>query len=166
MTDDRRQMTDDSLRSPVPGLRSPISTQRPTRADVIAEARSWIGTPWRHQGRLKGIASDCVGLLIGAARARGLLAPDFDVTGYSRFPEPEFFRANLERFLDRVEGGEKPADVLWIRPRHIAQHVAILTDQNTIIHAIDIHRGVAEHIFDRAWRARVVSVYRFRGIDD
>jgi cell wall-associated NlpC family hydrolase len=36
------------------------------RAQVIAEARSWIGTPYKHLAGaqpLKGVACDCVGLL-------------------------------------------------------------------------------------------------------
>lgn len=38
-------------------------------AEVIAEARGWIGTPYRHQGRRKGVGCDCLGLLIGVWRA-------------------------------------------------------------------------------------------------
>jgi hypothetical protein len=36
---------------------------------IIAEARSWIGTPYRHQASLKGVGCDCLGLLRGVWRA-------------------------------------------------------------------------------------------------
>ena len=36
---------------------------------VIAEARSWIGTPYRHQASLKGVGCDCLGLVRGVWRA-------------------------------------------------------------------------------------------------
>ena len=39
-----------------------------TRAAIVAEARSWIGTPYRHQGSLKGAGCDCLGLIRGVYR--------------------------------------------------------------------------------------------------
>ena len=35
---------------------------------ILTEARSWIGTPYRHQASLKGIGCDCLGLLRGVWR--------------------------------------------------------------------------------------------------
>ena len=35
---------------------------------IIAEARSWIGTPYRHQASLKGVGCDCLGLVRGVWR--------------------------------------------------------------------------------------------------
>jgi cell wall-associated NlpC family hydrolase len=32
-----------------------------TREAVIAEARTWLGTPWHHQASLKGVGCDCIG---------------------------------------------------------------------------------------------------------
>jgi len=40
-----------------------------TRAAVVAEARSWIGTPYRHQASCKGVGCDCLGLVRGVWRA-------------------------------------------------------------------------------------------------
>ena len=36
-----------------------------TRTDVVAAAREWLGTPFHHQARLRGVGVDCVGLVIG-----------------------------------------------------------------------------------------------------
>ena len=48
---------------------------------VVAQARTWLGTPWRHQGRSpRGV--DCAGLVVLVARALGLA--DHDVAGYGR----------------------------------------------------------------------------------
>ena len=33
------------------------------RADIVEEARSWLGTPYHHQAALKGVGCDCIGLL-------------------------------------------------------------------------------------------------------
>src|SRR3712207_7216939 len=40
----------------------------PSSYFIIAEARSWIGTPYRHQASLKGVGCDCLGLLRGVWR--------------------------------------------------------------------------------------------------
>ena len=32
---------------------------------IMTEVREWIGTPYQHQGRAKGFACDCLGLVIG-----------------------------------------------------------------------------------------------------
>lgn len=40
-----------------------------TRAAIVAEARSWLGTPYRHQASLKGVGCDCLGLVRGIWRA-------------------------------------------------------------------------------------------------
>src|SRR5690242_12458263 len=41
----------------------------PTRTRIIAEARAFIGTPYRHQASLKGVGCDCLGLVRGVWRA-------------------------------------------------------------------------------------------------
>ena len=39
-----------------------------TGLDVVRMARTWLGTPYHHQGRVKGAGVDCGGLVIGVAR--------------------------------------------------------------------------------------------------
>ncbi|MFZ2468534.1 MAG: peptidase, partial [Parvibaculum sedimenti] len=39
-----------------------------TRAAVVAAARAWIGTPYRHQASCKGAGADCLGLVRGLWR--------------------------------------------------------------------------------------------------
>ena len=43
-------------------------------AKIVAQARSWLGTPYHHQARLKGVGCDCLGLLRGLWRA--LIGPE------------------------------------------------------------------------------------------
>ena len=38
------------------------------RDDIVAAARSWLGTPYRHQMSLKGEGCDCIGLIRGVWR--------------------------------------------------------------------------------------------------
>lgn len=46
------------------------------RTRIIAEARAWIGTPYRHQGSLKGVGCDCLGLVCGVWRALNGAEPE------------------------------------------------------------------------------------------
>ena len=39
------------------------------RSAIVGEARSWIGTPYRHQASLKRVGCDCLGLVRGVWRA-------------------------------------------------------------------------------------------------
>lgn len=39
------------------------------RAEVLDEARRWIGTPYRHQASRLGVGCDCLGLLRGIWRS-------------------------------------------------------------------------------------------------
>jgi cell wall-associated NlpC family hydrolase len=41
----------------------------PNRDQIVAEARSWVGTPYRHQASVKGVGCDCLGLVRGVWRA-------------------------------------------------------------------------------------------------
>ncbi len=40
----------------------------PTKDEIVAAARGWIGTPYRHQGQVKGVGCDCLGLVRGVWR--------------------------------------------------------------------------------------------------
>jgi cell wall-associated NlpC family hydrolase len=42
-----------------------------SRSAIVAEARTWIGTPYRHQASLKGVGCDCLGLVRGVPGAPG-----------------------------------------------------------------------------------------------
>ncbi|MBL0320066.1 MAG: hypothetical protein IPP74_12385 [Alphaproteobacteria bacterium] len=39
---------------------------------IISQARTWLGTPFHHQARLKGKGCDCLGLIVGVADELGL----------------------------------------------------------------------------------------------
>ena len=44
---------------------------------IVAEARSWVGTPYQHQCSTKGAGTDCLGLVRGVWRA--MLGPEPEV---------------------------------------------------------------------------------------
>lgn len=70
------------------------------RDAVVAEAASWIGTPYQHRGRLKGIAADCAGLPLCVYETAGVIPPT-DVGFYS---EQWMLNRSEEVYLKWVRG--------------------------------------------------------------
>lgn len=104
------------------------------RSSIVAEARSWAGTPFVPQASVKGRGCDCKGLIVGVAREVGL-------------PEAESLHAQMANYdLGRLSwspllkdgiaatlkpvapGREKPGDVLLCRFKGAPAHLAILTE--------------------------------------
>lgn len=130
--------------------------------NIITEAREWIDTPFRHQGRTKGVEADCAGLIVGLAEAYGATGDYIDRTDYPRTPDGSM-RDILNVFMDRKRAiDQAPGDVLFFAFCRIPQHLAILTESNTIIHAYEPAGKVTEHIYDDTWRRMVRGVYGFR----
>ena len=136
-----------------------------TPDDIIAAARACLGTPFRHQGRLPGIGLDCAGVAVEVARALGC-AP-LDVSGYGRTPAAGQLEAVLDAQpdLERVDREDRqPGDILLLRFTGEPQHLAILTDEGTMIHSYEAVGTCCEHRLSAVWAARIVRVYRFRGV--
>ena len=128
---------------------------------IISAARSQVGTPFHHLGRLPGIRLDCAGLVVHVANEIG--ADYLDVDGYSNHPSQGMLEAALERqpCLRRVAINDRqPGDVLLMRFAGDPQHLAIFTGK-TIIHAYSNAGQVSEHRLSDVWASRIVRVYRF-----
>jgi len=102
------------------------------RGAIVAEARAWMGTPYRHQASLKGAGCDCLGLVRGVWRA--LLGDEPErVPGYTRdWAEAGGVEALAEagrRHLVELDpASARPGDVLVfrMRPGGPAKHAGIL----------------------------------------
>ena len=142
-----------------------------TRQDIVAEARAWIGTPYRHQGSLKGIGCDCLGLVRGVWR--GVIgveperappyAPDWaEATGNEALAQ-----AAARHLVPIALNDFREGDVLLFRWRaHLpAKHAAIVTASDLMMHAHD-GAAVAEVAIARWWRRRLAYAFRFPNLTD
>jgi NlpC/P60 family putative phage cell wall peptidase len=135
------------------------------RETFLAEARAWIGTPFRHGTALRGLGCDCLGLVVGVRHAVA------GGTGAASMPDyaPDWAEADrrdrlaeaCSAMLLAVEPPGQPGDILlfrWRRGRP-ASHLAILCGPDRIIHA---HAGiaVAEVPLPAAWRRRIDGLHR------
>jgi len=127
--------------------------------------RSFVGTPFKHQGRVPGHGLDCVGIVVVAGRELGLINED-DVC-YPRVPDGERLERQLRSCFEEVPVSESQAGdilVFWINKRTRApQHVAVVTDYG-IVHAHSGNGKVVEHALTDRWRRRIVRAYRFPGV--
>lgn len=109
-----------------------------TRRLILAEARSWLGTPYHHQGFVKGAGVDCAFFLSKVYHAAGLI-PDIDPRPY---PPDWFFHQDAERYMGWVQryahpvSAPKPGDVALYKFGRCASHGAIVIEWPTIIHAV------------------------------
>lgn len=138
------------------------------RAAIVAEARSWIGTPYRHQGARKGVGCDCLGLVRGVYRAMcgiepeqpGPYAPD-----WAEAAGGDPLLAAARRHLVERGDGMEPGDVILFRWRSelAAKHLGIVVAAGRFVHAYE-GAAVLESALVPQWRRRVTGVFAFPGI--
>lgn len=137
------------------------------RERIVAVARGFIGTPYRHQGSLKGVGCDCLGLIRGVWRelygadpeVPAPYAPDWaERTGRERLLEAAARHCGAARPLADL----RPGDLLVFRWQDgmAAKHAGIATPADRFIHAYE-QAAVLESPLVPAWRRRIAGVFRF-----
>jgi NlpC/P60 family putative phage cell wall peptidase len=140
-----------------------------TRDTIVAEARTWIGTRYRHQASLKGVGCDCLGLVRGVWRncigdepeTAPAYAPDWaEATGTEALADAAL-RHLVSIPCDQFAAG----DVLLFRWRDgcVAKHAAIASGPDRMIHAHD-GAAVCEVAIVPWWRRRLAFAFRFPGV--
>lgn len=163
-----------------------------TREAIVAAARSWLGTPYHHQASVKGVGSDCLGLIRGIWRE--LYGPEPEaMPAYTRdwgsATGSETLLAAACRHLIRVDDLNRrtPGDVLVFRMRDegVAKHAGVISalpahqrsatasllerqgllerDGGRLVHAQE-GLGVVEVELGRWWRRRAVAAFSFPGV--
>ena len=138
-----------------------------TRMDVVLEARTWLDTPFKHQGALKGLACDCIGLIKSLGMQFKLMEYDptspeaMSYANYSMLPDSKRMREALGRWFVPVPVMDAQiADFYFMAWGREPQHVALVTDHG-IIHSYSGVGKVVEHSLDDRWRQRIAAAYRF-----
>ena len=114
-----------------------------TGEQVVAQARAWLGTPYHHQARLRGVGVDCIGLLIGVCRELGTVAPDFDVNGYPREADGITLMHEAILRMEQIERADmRYGDAVVTAFRGVPHHFGLLGDYRhggfSIIHAYSL----------------------------
>jgi NlpC/P60 family putative phage cell wall peptidase len=138
------------------------------REAILAEARSWLGTPYQHQASAKGAGCDCLGLIRGVWRALYDREPESAPAYTPDWAErhgAETLLAAARRHLVATEAAA-PGDVLLFRMDGASpiKHAAILDRNERIIHAY-WGRAVVLSRFAPWWRARCAASFSFPGAE-
>lgn len=133
-----------------------------TREQILIEARSWIGTPYHHQGRLKGVGVDCAGVMFGVGHRLGILIGD--TNNYGKIPLGNKMKGILLEFIDEISVEEaQPGDIGVFTFSKYAQHIGILTDGG-VIHSYEAAGKCVEHQLNNNFAMKLIAAYQFRGV--
>jgi len=140
---------------------------------VVAEARKWLGTPFRHQGRSREHGVDCIGLIMQVAVDMGLVSiSELEFKRMSRYktiPDIDRLIAGLNRYMIEVPDVQV-GDVAHISWGPGADyHVGFVSRVEEHVHVIHacadpgrvIESAVPE---DKDWM-RIISYYRFKEVN-
>lgn len=176
------------MNEPAATLRRSEAKRAFTRADLIAEARSWIGTPWRHQAAIKGVGADCVGFVRGVAEpfvGKVPIAMDYTTTWQLYRAEPRMFREFAARCEEVPLDQINPGDILlfgfgkgpahhcgYAAPQAIPGEVGpgspsgIAPENFRIIHCYREAGAVVEQDLTEWWRRKLRHAFRVPGISE
>lgn len=136
------------------------------RNEVVEDARGWIGTKWRHQGRNR-FGIDCAGLVIVVAQKFGL--QDTNPVNYPRRTSGDqfvnYFRA--AGMIDVPYMARLPGDVILVQAQGLPCHCGFFATRkgiDTYIHGYAIRRQVVEEPLAE-WVPKITHVLRFPGIE-
>ena len=130
---------------------------------IVVGARTWLGVPWRHQGRSRA-GVDCAGLVVQVAKALELA--DYDTVSYGRRPQGQGFVMHFRSQMNGVAISQaQPGDVLVFADQAYPCHCGFLTeklDRPHLLHAHATRRQVIEEPYVGEWPAKIKFAFRFR----
>jgi cell wall-associated NlpC family hydrolase len=136
------------------------------REDFVAMARSYLGTPFHHQGRQPGVGLDCAGVVVVACWQCDHAVQD--VIAYGRIPFKGLLEKSVAEYCDEIPvRGVLAGDVLLFTFREDPHHLAVVSHVAPIrlIHAYSQVNKVVENSLDAYWQKRLCKCYRIRGIE-
>lgn len=141
---------------------------RDIRTDIVGAARGWLGTPYRHQASLKGIGTDCLGLVRGVWReVRGEEPEPLPpyAAGWAEVDAGEALADAARRYFVEIPCTEFIAGDLLLfrwRPHLAAKHAGVATPDGHMIHAQE-GAAVTEIALNAWWRRHLCLAFRFPG---
>ena len=142
-----------------------------SRSSIVAAARDWLGTPYLHQASLKGVGTDCLGLVRGVWReVKGVepeMAPAYSASWAEAGPGDALAVAAARHLTNVPLADFTAGDVLLFRwrPHLPAKHAGIASSESTMIHAQD-HAAVTEIALSSWWTRHLALAFRFPGVID
>ena len=125
------------------------ATRVAARAPVVAEALTWLHTPYHHHARVKGAGVDCAQLLCAVYEACGCV-PHVDPGNYAHdwhlHRGEEVFIAWLRRAGARQVPHAAPGDVALFQYGRAFSHGAIVTAMESASAPVLVHAYVGRGV--------------------
>lgn len=107
------------------------------RDDIVNESLTWLGTPYHHAARIKGIGVDCGQILIAVYSKVGLI-DEYTPKEYSHdwayHRSEERYMENVLKYATKTDKPQK-GDIAVYKFGRCVSHAGILIDDEHIIHA-------------------------------
>ena len=136
------------------------------RLKIVEEARSWVGTPYRHFESKKGLGCDCGLFIMGVYVNVGLIKykhPEFYPTDWAfHNPIGEMFVDNAEKYFLSIDPKDiKIGDMILYQFGKSISHASILIENDMIVHS-QVGIGVTEtNRFNTVWSNRERKYYTY-----
>lgn len=136
---------------------------------ALAEALEWVGTPYRHQGVVKGVGCDCLGLVRGVWRnlyGQALEDPGAYSADWAEMGARDRLLAAARRhFTEKDAAALRAGDLLVFRWRGtgVSKHLGIAAGPDSFVHA---YEGMAVTVSALVphWRRRISGVFAFPAV--
>ena len=142
------------------------------RDDILKEVSSWEGTPYVHQGMVKGVGTDCAMFVFAVALKCKLLKksdqkriPLYSIEWHLHNHEEKLLMA-LEDFgcteinIEDVQ----PGDILCFKYGRTSSHLGIMIDDTYFMHAAGEMKKVILSRLAGDYKKRLVHAYKFPGV--
>ena len=141
----------------------------PAPDEIVAAARAWLGTPYRHQASTRAAGCDCLGLLRGVWRTLYRAEP-IEMPAYRAdwrdTSNAQTLLAAAEKFLLPAQSPLAAGQVVLFRLRGlpVSKHCGIMVAADRFIHAQE-GLGVVEANLTEGWARRVAGAFNFPPIE-
>jgi len=138
------------------------------RADIVNEARKYVGVSrWQRMGRTpKGL--DCYGLVILVRKAFGLKSEDWQ--RYETYPVNADFMGPGNRMFTQVHPPFKDGQLIVFQQKGRPVHMGITCtdkyERRAVIHCAANHRVCNEEVLEGALMQHFRALFDFPGIED
>ena len=108
------------------------------RDKVVKIAKSWLGTPYHHMARVKGVGVDCLTLLAEVFHEAGLVPTvpvEFYPKDWMHHRDNERYLEGLLKYTREIEPDPRPGDIVLWKIGRCFSHGAIVVQWPIVIHA-------------------------------
>jgi NlpC/P60 family putative phage cell wall peptidase len=131
---------------------------------IIDCARGWIGTPYKHQSSLKGVGTDCLGLIRGVWRELAGQEPERAgayTPGWDDHDPTDILLKKAHQHLVEIDGLEDGCVIIFrMAFSGPAKHMAIYSGNGNMIHAVS-GSSCCEVCMNEVYKKRMVACFKF-----